>query len=95
VAKVDQFLNNEAKGTRILGARSIEELIRLLKKPRRVMLLVQAGKAVDDFIQMLVIDWLPVVVVRYRPNEISPRFLYSKKATLSSMAATRCTRILW
>jgi 6-phosphogluconate dehydrogenase len=47
-------LNNEAKGTKIIGAHSIEELIGLLKKPRRVMLLVQAGKAVDDFIATLV-----------------------------------------
>ncbi|CAF1637392.1 unnamed protein product, partial [Adineta ricciae] len=54
VSKVDNFLNNEAKGTNILGAHSIEELVQMLKKPRRVMLLVQAGKAVDDFIQTLI-----------------------------------------
>lgn len=54
VSKVDDFLNNEAKGTNIIGAHSLEELVQLLKKPRRVMLLVQAGKAVDDFIEKLV-----------------------------------------
>jgi 6-phosphogluconate dehydrogenase len=54
VSKVDQFLGNEAKGTKIIGAHSIEELIHLLKKPRRVMLLVQAGKPVDDFINMII-----------------------------------------
>lgn len=54
VSKVDHFLENEAKGTKIIGAHSIEELIQLLKKPRRIMLLVQAGKAVDDFIQTLI-----------------------------------------
>jgi 6-phosphogluconate dehydrogenase len=47
-------LNNEAKGTNIIGTHSVEELVQTLKKPRRVMLLVQAGKAVDDFIQTLV-----------------------------------------
>jgi len=53
VSKVDDFLQNEAKGTRILGAHSIEEMVRLLKRPRRVMLMVKAGKPVDDFIEQL------------------------------------------
>jgi len=53
VEKVDEFLANEAKGTRVIGARSLEEMVRNLKKPRRVMLLVKAGSAVDDFIQKL------------------------------------------
>ncbi len=52
-SKVDDFLANEAKGTRIIGAHSIEELCRSLKRPRRVFLLVKAGKAVDEFIEML------------------------------------------
>jgi len=54
VEKVDRFLENEAKGTKIVGAHSIQEMIDSLKKPRRVMLMVQAGKAVDDFINQLV-----------------------------------------
>ena len=41
-------------GTNIIGAHSIQEFAALLKKPRRVMLLVKAGKAVDDFIDLLV-----------------------------------------
>jgi 6-phosphogluconate dehydrogenase len=53
VSKVDDFLNNEAKGTNVVGARSIEEMIGLLKKPRRVMLMVKAGKPVDEFIEQL------------------------------------------
>ena len=64
VSKVDRFLENEAKGTlshellfttgkSIVGAHSIEELCALLKRPRRVMLLVKAGPAVDDFIEAL------------------------------------------
>ncbi|KAF7728917.1 6-phosphogluconate dehydrogenase, decarboxylating [Apophysomyces ossiformis] len=52
-SKVDHFLENEAKGTKIVGAHSVQELCQKLKKPRRVMLLVKAGSAVDDFIQQL------------------------------------------
>ena len=53
VAKVDDFLANEAKNTKIIGAHSIEELMGCLKKPRRVVLLVKAGSAVDDFIEKI------------------------------------------
>jgi len=53
VSKVDDFLAKEAKGTKVLGAHSIEEMVALLKKPRRVMMLVKAGKAVDEFIEQL------------------------------------------
>jgi 6-phosphogluconate dehydrogenase len=51
--KVDHFLANEAKGTRVIGAHSIEEMVSQLKKPRRVMMLVKAGKPVDEFIEQL------------------------------------------
>jgi 6-phosphogluconate dehydrogenase len=53
VEKVDHFLANEAKGTKVIGAHSIEEMVALLKKPRRVMLMVKAGQAVDEFIEHL------------------------------------------
>ena len=52
--KVDHFLANEAKGTKVLGAHSIEEMVSKLKTPRRVMMLVKAGKPVDDFIEQLI-----------------------------------------
>ncbi len=51
--KVDAFLANEAKGTKVLGAHSIPEMVSMLKTPRRVMMLVKAGKPVDDFIEQL------------------------------------------
>ncbi|XP_052691130.1 6-phosphogluconate dehydrogenase, decarboxylating-like [Crassostrea angulata] len=54
VEKVEQFLQNEAKGTKVVGAKSLEDMVSKLKKPRRVMLLVKAGQAVDDFILKLV-----------------------------------------
>jgi len=53
VSKVDDFLAKEAKGTNVIGAHSIEEMIALLKRPRRVMLMVKAGAAVDEFIELL------------------------------------------
>ena len=53
VAKVDEFLAKEAKGTKVIGAHSIEEMVALLKRPRRVMMLVKAGSAVDDFIEQI------------------------------------------
>ncbi|XP_062822097.1 6-phosphogluconate dehydrogenase, decarboxylating [Anolis carolinensis] len=54
VSKVDDFLANEAKGTKVIGAHSLEEMVSKLKKPRRIILLVKAGSAVDDFINKLV-----------------------------------------
>ncbi|EPQ12207.1 6-phosphogluconate dehydrogenase, decarboxylating [Myotis brandtii] len=54
VSKVDDFLANEAKGTKVIGAHSLEEMVSKLKKPRRIILLVKAGRAVDDFIEKLV-----------------------------------------
>jgi 6-phosphogluconate dehydrogenase len=53
VAKVDEFIANEAKGTKVIGAHSIEEMVGLLKRPRRIMMMVKAGKAVDDFIEQV------------------------------------------
>ena len=53
VSKVDDFLANEARGTRILGAQTLAEAAQLLKRPRRVMLMVKAGRPVDEFIEQL------------------------------------------
>jgi 6-phosphogluconate dehydrogenase len=53
-SKVDEFLSHEAKGTKVVGAHSLAEMVGLLKRPRRVMMLVKAGQAVDDFIEQLI-----------------------------------------
>src|SRR5881396_3332906 len=53
VSKVDDFLAKEANGTKVLGAHSIEEMVAQLKRPRRVMMLVKAGKPVDELIEQL------------------------------------------
>jgi len=50
VSKVDGFLNGRAQGKNIIGCHSIEELVENLKRPRKVMLMVKAGQAVDAFI---------------------------------------------
>jgi len=52
--KVTKFLENEAKNTNVVGAKSLEDMVAKLKKPRRIMLMVKAGQAVDDFIGKLV-----------------------------------------
>ncbi len=53
VSKVDNFINGRAKGKNIIGCKSIEELAENLNKPRKIMLMVKAGKPVDDFIEQL------------------------------------------
>lgn len=53
VSKVDEFLDGPANGSNVIGAHSIEEFISKLKRPRRVMLMVKAGQAVDAFIDKL------------------------------------------
>jgi 6-phosphogluconate dehydrogenase len=52
-SKVDEFLQGPAKGKSILGAHDIKTLIGFLKRPRKVMLMVKAGSAVDEFIEHL------------------------------------------
>jgi 6-phosphogluconate dehydrogenase len=53
-SKVDDFINARAKGKNIKGCYSIEELMDSLEKPRKVMLMIKAGKPVDDFIELLI-----------------------------------------
>jgi 6-phosphogluconate dehydrogenase len=53
VSKVDDFLADEAKGTQVVGAHSIEEMCGLLKLPRRVMIMVKAGEVVDHTIEQV------------------------------------------
>jgi 6-phosphogluconate dehydrogenase len=53
VSKVDDFIHGEAKGTKIIGCHSIEEFVAALRRPRRVMMLVKAGAAVDELIEVV------------------------------------------
>ena len=53
-AKVDEFIGGRAQGKSIVGAHSLEEMVGLLKRPRRVMMMVKAGAAVDALIDQLI-----------------------------------------
>ncbi len=54
VQKVNDFVNGRGKGKNIIGTKTIEELVATLKSPRKVMLMVKAGKPVDDFIELVI-----------------------------------------
>ncbi|MCE5230001.1 decarboxylating NADP(+)-dependent phosphogluconate dehydrogenase [bacterium] len=53
-SRVDEFLEGRGKGKKFIGAHSIEELVANLARPRKIMLMVKAGKPVDDFIEQLI-----------------------------------------
>jgi 6-phosphogluconate dehydrogenase len=54
VEKVANFTEERAKGRNVIGASTPEALVNSLKSPRKIMLMVKAGKAVDEFIDTLV-----------------------------------------
>ena len=54
-ARVTEFLAGPAKDSGIVGASSIEELVGQLSRPRKIMLMVRAGEAVDSFIDQLIL----------------------------------------
>jgi 6-phosphogluconate dehydrogenase len=54
IDKVESFMNGRGKGKNFIGAPSIEEFVKSLKRPRKVMMLVKAGKPVDEFIEKLI-----------------------------------------
>ena len=51
---VDEFIEGPAKGASVIGTHSLEELVAQLKRPRRVMMMIKAGKAVDSVIEQLI-----------------------------------------
>lgn len=51
--KVTKFVEGRAKGKNIIGCMSLKELADNLATPRKVMMMVKAGQAVDDFIEKL------------------------------------------
>ena len=52
--KVINFINSRGKGKNIIDCYSIEELVKQLKKPRKIMIIIQAGNAVDSIINQLI-----------------------------------------
>ena len=53
VSKVEDFLTNEAKGSQVIGAKNLQDFCSKLKEPKRILLMVKAGDAVDEFITAL------------------------------------------
>ncbi len=51
---VDDFINGRAKGKKFVGAHSVEELVKAVAAPRKIMLMVKAGPAVDALIEQLI-----------------------------------------
>ena len=52
-SRTEEFLENEAKDRNFVGTFSIEEFVNSLEKPRKILLMVQAGKATDATIASL------------------------------------------
>jgi 6-phosphogluconate dehydrogenase len=54
ISRVDAFINGRASGKNIIGCRTIEELVATLKRPRKIMCMIKAGRPVDAFIASVV-----------------------------------------
>lgn len=54
LSKVDDFISGRAKGKNIIGFHTVKEFINGLERPRKVMLMVKAGEAVDAFIEQVI-----------------------------------------
>ena len=59
VQKVTDFVEGRARGKKIIGTKSLEELVGSLSKPRKVMLMVKAGQPVGDSIDLLISHLVP------------------------------------
>ena len=49
-SKVDEFIRGRGKGKKLVGTHSVKDLVAVLKKPRKVMIMVKAGAPVDAVI---------------------------------------------
>ncbi len=52
--KVDSFTAGSAKSRKIIGVHTLSELVKTLKLPRKILLMVRAGEAVDNLIAQLI-----------------------------------------
>lgn len=53
-SRVDDFVNGRGQGKKIVGTHSVQELVKSLKRPRKIMIMVKAGSPVDQVIDELV-----------------------------------------
>lgn len=51
--KTDAFMKNRAQGKNAVATYSLEEFVNALERPRRILMMVQAGKPVDAVIEQL------------------------------------------
>ncbi len=83
-SKVDELLAGRAKGKKFVGCHSIEELAAALKTPRKIMIMVKAGKPVDDLIEQLLPHLAPGDLIidggneHYTNTERRTKYLESK-----------------
>ena len=52
--KTEALINGRAKGKKFVGARTLQEFVDALETPRRIIIMVKAGKPVDETIDQLV-----------------------------------------
>lgn len=52
--KVDELLSGRAKGKKFVGCHSLEDLVKAVQTPRKIMMMVKAGDAVDQLIDHLI-----------------------------------------
>jgi 6-phosphogluconate dehydrogenase len=52
--KTEDLINGRARGKKFVGTKTLEEFVGALERPRKIILMVKAGQAVDDFINMLI-----------------------------------------
>ncbi len=53
-SKVDDFVNGRGKGKNIIGTHSVEEFVKSIDRPRKIMIMVKAGAPVDAFIDQVI-----------------------------------------
>ena len=71
-SKVDDFVNGRAKGKKIVGCHDIASFCASLKRPRKIIMLVKAGQAVDDFIEQVIPHLEPGDIVMDGGNSYFP-----------------------
>lgn len=54
ISKVDKLIEGRAKGKNFIGTHSMEEFIKSIKQPRKIILMVKAGKPVDAVIDEII-----------------------------------------
>ncbi|HYO25123.1 MAG TPA: decarboxylating NADP(+)-dependent phosphogluconate dehydrogenase [Lacipirellulaceae bacterium] len=53
-ARVDEFVAGRAAGKKFVGCHTLEQMVQALARPRKIMMMVKAGGAVDDLIETLI-----------------------------------------